>query len=423
MTESILKPALSRRGFMAGAAGAGLMGSTGFGWAQSYSGELRVLADAAKRAALESAVNKFGAKYSGMRVRLNVASVDQLMATVRMQLTSGTAPDIVPVWPGSGVPLSVHQLAPTGYLEDLSAQSFAKNTPVFAKDVINVDNKLYWFANQPSVIGPIVNKRVWEKTGLSQPKTWSQFLDACQKLKDAGIVPIALGNGTQWITQLINYALVATLVFADNPAFPEDMKAGKVTFVDSGWADAMNKYLELNKRGFFNPNPSGTSFEESQRLVATGRAAMAIHTAGTVAGLVAAAGHRDFVMWPLPAGEDPSKQQVPVGVTNGYGVSAASKNKEAAVAFLNFMAEPEIMGDWARLTLVPVFGADESQTDPIYRDIMKLVNAGKGALYMDNKWPNPRVQEAHFVGVHDIFSGKATVDEVLARMDAAYKGA
>ena len=72
---------------------------------------------------------------------------------------------------------------------------------------------------------------------------------------------------------------------------------------------------------------------------------------------------------------------------------------------------------------MPVFGADERQTDPIYVEVMKLVNAGKGALYMDNKWPNPRVQEAHFVGVHDIFSGKATVDEVLARMDAAYKGA
>jgi raffinose/stachyose/melibiose transport system substrate-binding protein len=390
--------------------------------AQSYTGELRVLADAAKRAALESAVAKFGAAHGGLRIRLNVASVDQLMATVRMQLTSGTAPDVVPVWPGSGVPLSVHQIAPAGYLVDLSAQPFARNTPAFARDVITVDGKLYWFANQPSVIGAITNKRVWERLGLARPTTWSQFLDACQKAKDAGIIPIALGNGTQWITQLITYALVATLVYADNPAFPEEMRAGRASFVGSGWAEAMNKYLELNRRGFFNPNPSGTSFEESQRLLASGRAAMAVHTAGTMAGLVTAAGHRDFAMWPVPAGEDPAKQHVPVGVTNGYGVSAGSRNKDAAIAFLNFNAQPEIMADWARITLVPVFGADESQTDPVYVDIMRYVNAGKGALYMDNKWPNPRVQEAHFVGIHEIFAGSATIEQVLARMDAAYRG-
>ncbi len=423
---SSITPATSRRSLLLGAAAAGAASSLGVRMrraaAQSYSGELRVLADAAKRLALESAVTKFGARHGGLRIRLNVSSVDQLMATVRMQLTSGTAPDIVPVWPGSGVPLSVHQIAPAGYLTDLSAQPFARSVPAFARDVITFDGKLFWFANQPSVIGAITNKRVWDRMALARPTTWSQFLDACQKLKDAGIIPIALGNGTQWITQLITYALVATLVYAERPNFPEEMRAGRATFVGSGWAEAMNKYLELNRRGFFNPNPSGTSFEESQRLVASGRAAMAIHTAGTMAGMVAAAGHRDFVMWPVPAGEDPAKQHVPVGVTNGYGVSAGSRNKDAAIAFLNFNAEPEIMADWARITLVPVFGADESQTDPVYVDIMRYVNAGKGALYMDNKWPNPRVQEAHFVGIHEIFAGSATVDQVLSRMDAAYRG-
>lgn len=420
--QSSPRRGLSRRTFAAGGT-AGLIAG-GFGArAQTLSGELRVLGDAAKRQGLDNALSRFTAKHGGVKSRLNVASVDQLMATVRMQMSSGTAPDIVPVWPGNGVPLAVRQIAPAGYLTDLTSQPFAKLAPAFAKDVIFVDDKLFWFANQPSVIGCLVNKRVWDKTGLAQPKTWSQFLDACQKLKDAGVIPIALGNGTQWITQLIDYALVATTVFADNPRFPEDMLAGKATFGNSGWADAMTKYLELNKRGFFNPNPNGTSFEESQRLVASGRAAMAIHTAGTVAGMIAAAGHRDFAMWPLPANDDPAKTQVAVGITNGYGVSAASKNKDAAIAFLNFLAEPESMADWAKVTTVPVFGQSEDQTDPIYVDIMKFVNAGKGALYMDNKWPSPRVQEAHFVGVQDLFAGKATIEQVLARMDAAFKPA
>ncbi|MBX3529642.1 MAG: extracellular solute-binding protein [Rhizobiaceae bacterium] len=416
---------ISRRLFLGGLAtaglSAGLLARINTVYAQNFSGQLNVLCDAAKRAALQSACDKFGKLNPGLDIRLNAASVDQLMATVRMQYTSGTAPDIVPVWPGSGVPLSVHQVAPGGFLADLSDQPIAKAVPAFAKDVIEVDGKLYWYANQPSVIGGITNMRVIQKAGVKQPTTWPEFLDMCQKLKDQGIIPIALGNATQWNTQLITYALVATTVFKDNPAFPEDMKAGKVTFVGSGWEEALEKYMVLKDRGFFNDNPLGTSFEESQQLVASEQAAMAIHTAGTMAGMIKTAGHRDFEMWPIPGRDDAAQTQVPVGITNGYGVFEQSKNKDAAVAFLNFMYEPEIQQDWATTTLVPVFGMPPELTDPVYVGIMKYVNEGKGALYMDNKWPNPRVQEAHFVGIHDLFSGKATIKDVLGRMDAAYK--
>jgi raffinose/stachyose/melibiose transport system substrate-binding protein len=416
---------ISRRLFLGGMAtaglSAGLLARIDAVYAQNFTGQLNLLCDAAKRAALQSACDKFAALNPGLDVRLNAASVDQLMATVRMQYTSGTAPDIVPVWPGSGVPLSVHQVAPGGFLADLSDQPIAAAVPAFAEDVIKVDGKLYWYANQPSVIGGITNMRVIQKAGVSQPKTWPEFLDMCQKLKDQGITPIALGNGTQWITQLITYALVATTVFTENPRFPEDMKEGKATFTGSGWEEALTKYMELKDRGFFNDNPSGTSFEESQQLVASEQAAMAIHTAGTMAGMIKAAGHREFEMWPIPGGDTAEKTQVPVGITNGYGVFEGSKNKAAAVAFLNFMHEPEIQKDWATTTLVPVFGMPAELTDPVYVEIMSYVNAGKGALYMDNKWPNPRVQEAHFVGIHDLFSGSATIKDVLGRMDAAYK--
>lgn len=424
MTSSTMT--ISRRGFLGSLAAAGLsaglLSRIGSSYAQDFSGELRVLCDSAKRPALQAAIDKFGEINPNLRIRLNGASVDQLMATVRMQLSSGTAPDIVPVWPGGGVPLSIQQIAPGGFLADLSDQSFAANTPSFARDVIEVDGKLYWFANQPSVMGPIVNKRVWDKVGLDQPKTWSEFLAACKALKDAGFVPLALGAGTQWITQLITYSLVATTVFADNPAFAEDMKAGKVKFVGSGWEEALEKYMELLELGYFNTNPAGTSFEESQQLVASEQAAMAVHTSGTMAGMISAAGHRDFVMWPLPARDDPAQTQVAVGITNGYGVSETSGNKDAAIAFLDFMNEPELQAMWAKVTLVPVFGQPPENTDPIYTELMRYVADGKGALYMDNKWPNPRVQEAHFVGIQELLSATTTIKDVLGRMDAAYAG-
>ncbi|MGN9821770.1 hypothetical protein ACTMUQ_41540 [Streptomyces sp. SD11] len=38
---------------------------------------------------------------------------------------------------------------------------------------------------------------------------------------------------------------------------------------------------------------------------------------------------------------------------------------------------------------------------------------------MDQRWPNPEVQQAHFSAVQKLFSGDASVDEALKSMDEA----
>ena len=71
-------------------------------------------------------------------------------------------------------------------------------------------------------------------------------------------------------------------VYAKTPDFDDKMAAGRATFADSGWADAMDKYLELQKRGFFNDNPNGTTYEQQTSMVATGKAAMAVQVSAVL---------------------------------------------------------------------------------------------------------------------------------------------
>jgi raffinose/stachyose/melibiose transport system substrate-binding protein len=394
---------------------------TGSARAAEYN--LRVFANSSLRQPLESAIDRFVQRNPGSRIRANYANTDQIQTTTRVQLGSGTAPDLLTVWPGNGNPLALGQIAPAGYLVDLSGQPFVEEIPEAFEDVLFWDGKVWFFTNQVSMIGAIANKRVWDAQGLQQPQRWSEFLDACQKLKDAGIVPLALGNGTPWITQLVNYSLVATTVFQRNPNFAEDMQAGKVTFAGSeGWREAMNKYLELNERGFFNPNPNGTSYEEVLQMLASGKAATAILTMTGMPNLYNFAGHKDFVVWPVPATETPSETWIAASPASGLGINAQSGDREGALAFINFLAEPESVSDWVRVTGLPSFlPAAEEHPDPTYAPILPFIREGRSALYMDNKWPNARVQQTHFSGVQQLFAGEATIDEVLQRMDEAYK--
>ena len=70
------------------------------------------------------------------------------------------------------------------------------------------------FSPGTSVLGAIYNKKAFATAGVEPPTTWSELLTVCDKLKKKGIVPIALGAQTPWVTQLIDYALVPPRYFA-----------------------------------------------------------------------------------------------------------------------------------------------------------------------------------------------------------------
>lgn len=59
---------------------------------------------------------------------------------------------------------------------------------------------------QPNVFAFFYNKDLFEQAGIeSEPKTWAEFLDVCQKLKDAGITPMTMDDA--YATCVIGYHL------------------------------------------------------------------------------------------------------------------------------------------------------------------------------------------------------------------------
>ena len=68
-------------------------------------------------------------------------------------------------------------------------------------DAAKVDGKYYGIpvrGVQPIVL--FYNKKVLSDNGIEAPTTFDEFCDACEKLKSAGLTPIALGGGDQWPT-------------------------------------------------------------------------------------------------------------------------------------------------------------------------------------------------------------------------------
>jgi raffinose/stachyose/melibiose transport system substrate-binding protein len=246
--------------------------SGGTNAASGSSDALRVSAVSSDRPGVEAVIKSFTAKHSGTKISASYADTDVYQGNLRTQLASGTAPDVFFAWPGNGNPGAIQVLAPTGYLEDLSDRPWVKDIPSGIASVTKVGGKTYIVPETFAGIGALYNKTTFAQVGVAEPTTWTQVLAFCSAAKAKGKVAFALGNQTNWVTQLADYALAATLVYGKTPDFAAQMTAGKATFATSAWKTALDQYLEMNKKGCFSADPLGTSVDNSVAQVASGKA-------------------------------------------------------------------------------------------------------------------------------------------------------
>lgn len=387
------------------------------------SDSLRVAANSTDRVPMDAVIAAFRKQNPGTKINVTYADTDQLQSTLRTQLSSGTAPDVFTVWPGNGNPAAVQVLQKAGYLADLSGYGFASKIAEGDRSVTQVGGKTYIVPVTFNGIGAIYNKKTLQDIGGTEPKTWTDVLGLCQKAKDKGKVLLALGNQTPWVTQLVDYALAATTVYSKTPDFDDQLSAGKATFADSDWKKTLQQYVDLNKAGCFTKNPNGTSYETSITDVAQGKAVGLVQVTTSIPQVQKEAGAgTELGMFALPASDDAQQTRIPGAVSAAYGVNAAGKHAAEAKKLTEFLGSPEGQKIYAEKGgTLPALPNDSFQADPALKVLIDLQKAGRTVPFMDQRWPNPQVQQAHFTAIQKLFSGQTSVDGALKSMDEAVK--
>jgi len=371
---------------------------------------------------VEDVVKAFEAANPGVKVNFTTSGADQYQQQIRTQLASGTAPDVMTVWPGNGNPGATYVLAKPGYLLDLSDQPWAAKLPAAVKTVAQYEGKTYNAIFGLNGIGAIYNQQAMEKAGLTVPATWTELLAFCRAAAAKGTPAFALGIQDNWVTQIALYALAATAVFGPDPDFAQKMAAGRATFAQSPWTTAMAKYMEMNTTGCFQKNPLGTSYEASQELAATGKTLGIIQGNWVVSLLKQQNPTGTFVLEALPVTDDPVTFIMPAAAGAGYGVNAKAKNKDLALKFVNFVMSPEGMSLFNKKQgSLPSLADAGSAIDPALTELSTFIKDNRTVPFMDQLWPNAKVQQTMFSGLQEMFSGQSTADKVLAKMDADYK--
>lgn len=205
--------------------------------------------------------------------------------------------------------------------------------------------------------GLYYNKAYFEKAGLDPekaPSDYASFMDACEKLKKAGIAPITTGlQGSPYGIDFLIRALVANIYGPE----VKDLVTGKENFKDNeAFLKAVDIVKELFDKGYIDMSQTSVPyFVDAINNFKAGKGAMFI-------GLLSDIGHwKDFcdalgkdnigyfptINFPEAKYKDIQVLQ-PCGI--GYSMMKWSKNKAAAAKVIEGYARGEGNAIWMGMT-------------------------------------------------------------------------
>ena len=372
---------------------------------------------------MKTVVGAFQQAHPGVTVEVRDSPENYLQVT-GTQLTGGTAPDVLQVFPGNGNNVSPIIAGDRGYFADLSAESWTSNVPDSTKRLLSTsEGKLVAVPMTFSSIGVIYNQGALDKLGLKQPTTWSDLINFCKDARSAGKVAFGLGLSDAWTTQLIPYALTASLVYGKDRDFVEKQTNGTTSFSDSGWRTALDKYLEMDQNKCFNASPAGTPYSAVQDAIRKGDTLATVTVAAETAA-IKSTGPADLSLTyaAMPATDKAEDNFLSATTGPSFAVNAKSKKTDLAKEFVAYLASPETQvayanayGDTAAMP------GNLKQDSQVAQLVNKYASTDKYSTWPDQLWPSTTVQPAMFAGIQGIFSGQDTPDGVLKKMDAAFK--
>jgi raffinose/stachyose/melibiose transport system substrate-binding protein len=349
---------------------------------------------------------------------------EDFQTKIPLALNSDSPPDLYQSWAGG---VLAEQVAAGKVMDitDLVAPWIDTINPG-AASVWQVDGRQYGIPYDLGVVGMWYNKDLFSQAGIeAPPATWADLLAAIGKLKDAGITPIAVGEGDPW-TGAFWWEYLALRLCG-----PEKMLAAVKANVldDQCFVDAGVKFQELLAtepfQDGFLATPAQTGADSASSILANERAAMELMGQWEPAVMVpltdpAGGLPLEKLGWfPFPAVEGGAGAITDyIGGGDGFAVSASAPPE--TVELLKYLVSSDVATKWATdANGLPVtVGTEGAVTDPNMAELIQnRADATFVQLYLDQAFP-AAVGAAVNEAVQGLFAGALTPEQVVENINA-----
>jgi multiple sugar transport system substrate-binding protein len=335
--------------------------------------------DPVPRAAMRSVVDAFEAS-TGIKVDLN--TVDPKSFQNQMSAYLQGIPDDVFTWFGGYRMRFFAGQGLTGDLSDLWGRIGHAYSDAFERAATGDDGAQYLvpFHTYPWVV--MYRKRVWAERGYSVPTTREGFVALAEQMQADALIPLAFGNREGWPAMGTFDILNMRLNGYD---FHIDLAAGTEAWTDprvKAVFDVWRGLLPYHQRG-----AQGRTWQEAARTMLIGDAGM--YFAGTFAGEQAdeeTLADLDFFTFPSLGTRFDEEAAIDAPV-NGFMMSPSPSDRDAALAFLGFVASGPaqtlfVTQDPTRIAAAS--DADTSGYSELQQKMVRVISgAGRIAQFMD----------------------------------------
>ena len=352
-----------------------LLGACGQGAGKTEVDVVHYFSDTLGKTTVTKIFDEF-TKKTGIKVVDNTTGHEDFKTQILVMLAADNPPDAFSYWAGARVQFVVDsgRLQPIDDLYKKDNLDALIPPAIAAGTVYNGQKYLIPFGYHYAAL--FYNPKTMQKLGITQPpKSWSDFLAMCSKIKAAGIAPVAVGSKNRWPAQFwFDYLLLRTA----GPEYRAKLMAGQAKYSDPEVVAVMKMWKDLWDKGYFVPNANAYDWTDAADQVANGKAAMTLMgtwITGYWNGNKLQPG-TDYDFFPFPTITD-GVPNVALGPIDGWVMSKNAKHADSARKLLSFLLNKDSQATWAvgQGALAPNKTVDSS----IYNSVMKEASADVGS--------------------------------------------
>ena len=368
------------------------------------------------------AVAEFEAAHPDIKIKMEAVADEPYKDKIRVLMASDQVPDVFFSWSGE----FGKKFARGGRALDITAAVYDSDWKDRFSEAsmgpFKYQGKLYGVPINVDAKFMLYNKKIFAAHGIAEPKTYAEFLEACKKLKAAGVVPIAFGNQYPWAASHYIGDLLGKLVPNDVRLADYELTApADKLYTDPGYVQALTEFKRLNDEGYFNRGSNALTHAIARGSFLAGRTAMIYMELVEFNQLKGSQAEKDgWDFFKLPGFADGRGDGgLLTGAPDGFMVSAKTQHPKEALEFLKFLTSADQGEKYVKVTGMTsaVKGSITAQNaDAMTLKGLDILNAASGlALWLDTDM-DARSTEVLLAGSQAILNGTETPEQVMAKV-------
>lgn len=283
------------------------------------------------------------------------------------------------------------------------------------------------FQMQANCIG-VYNQAIFEECGIDGwPETWTELLEDCAKIKEAGYTPIAMGNKDQWLAESAVFNTYA-YKYIDQDWFNSLANNEGAKFTDEKFVKALEGFQNIAQ--YFNEDMNSINQDEMFALYYDKKAAMFFDGAWSVGTMiqncpedVLATTHVGLM--PAVEGESGTKYDTAAGAGWNYVINSRVEGDDlkAVLAFLKAITTGEYADDALQQGFISAAktseNADMSTLAPLFAEYYDLAAQMNNCSIFDCVLPAEVGSGVLYADTQQLIAGSMTPEDMAADCQAA----